>query len=173
MASCTGILLGAVVISDTVKPEAALAVRTLQNEGLRVILLTGDNRRTAQAIAEEVCVWGDVCVFVCVCVLVCVYLCVCVCVCVCVLVCTCVCVCVCVFVCCVMHNLSLVTVEYLISQVGIPHNQVYAEVLPSHKKNKVTMLQEQGIKVWMERGFPCIITPSLVLHKGCNGWGWH
>ena len=58
MSLCAGILLGAVVISDTVKPEAALAVRALQNEGLRVILLTGDNRRTAQAIAEEVCVCG-------------------------------------------------------------------------------------------------------------------
>ena len=104
---CAGILLGAVVISDTVKPEAALAVRALQSEGLRVILLTGDNRRTALAIAEEVCV------------------------------------CVCV------HSLvTIVTVELLPSQVGIPHNQVYAEVLPSHKKNKVTMLQEQGIKVW-------------------------
>ena len=32
-------------------------------------------------------------------------------------------------------------------QVGIPSNQVYAEVLPSHKKNKVAELQEQGIKV--------------------------
>ena len=69
----SGILLGAVVVSDTVKPEAALAVRALQNEGLRVILLTGDNRRTAQAIAEEVCVYVCVCLRVCTHVYVCVY----------------------------------------------------------------------------------------------------
>lgn len=49
-----GILLGALVIADTIKPEAPVAVHALQRMGLRVILLTGDNRRTAQAIAEEV-----------------------------------------------------------------------------------------------------------------------
>lgn len=52
--SGVGILLGALVIADTIKPEAPVAVHALQRMGLRVILLTGDNRRTAQAIAEEV-----------------------------------------------------------------------------------------------------------------------
>ena len=42
------------MIADTIKPEAPVAVHALQRMGLRVILLTGDNRRTAQAIAEEV-----------------------------------------------------------------------------------------------------------------------
>ena len=49
-----GILLGALVIADTIKPEAPVAVHALHRMGLRVVLLTGDNRRTAGAIAEEV-----------------------------------------------------------------------------------------------------------------------
>ena len=56
-----------------------MAVRALKKMGLRVLLLTGDNRRTAQAIAEE---------------------------------------------------------------VGI--HEVYAEVLPSHKKNQISALQQEG-----------------------------
>ena len=50
----TDMLVGQIAIADTVKPEAALAVFTLQSMGLQVLLLTGDNRRTAQAIASEV-----------------------------------------------------------------------------------------------------------------------
>ena len=49
-----GILVGAVVIADQVKPEARATVHALHKRGLRVCLLTGDNRRTAEAIAEEV-----------------------------------------------------------------------------------------------------------------------
>lgn len=84
--SCTplGILVGQIAIADTVKSEAALTVFTLQRMGLQVLLLTGDNRRTAQAIASE---------------------------------------------------------------VGISHNCVFAEVLPSHKRNKVAELQVNGTKV--------------------------
>ena len=51
------------MIADTIKPEAPAAIHVLHRMGLRVVLLTGDNRRTARAIAEEVCV----CVCVCVC----------------------------------------------------------------------------------------------------------
>ena len=79
-----GVLVGSLAIADTVKPEAAVAVHALQRMGQQVVLLTGDNRRTAQAIAAE---------------------------------------------------------------VGIPPSQVYAEVLPSHKKNKISALQEGGKKV--------------------------
>ncbi len=61
-----------------------MVVRKLQKRGLEVVLLTGDNRRTAQAIATE---------------------------------------------------------------VGIPFQNVYAEVLPSDKKDKVQELQHNHRKV--------------------------
>ena len=49
-----GLLLGGVVIADMVKPETPLAVQMLHQMGLKVVLVTGDNRRTAHAVAEEV-----------------------------------------------------------------------------------------------------------------------
>ena len=61
-----------------------MAVQALRQQGLGVVLLTGDNQRTAHAIAKE---------------------------------------------------------------VGIECSNVYAEVLPSHKKNKVSELQRSGVKV--------------------------
>ena len=51
---CIGILCGVVVIADQVKPEARATVHALHKMGLRVCMLTGDNRRTAEAIAQEV-----------------------------------------------------------------------------------------------------------------------
>ncbi|XP_019862991.1 PREDICTED: copper-transporting ATPase 1-like [Amphimedon queenslandica] len=86
LVAVNGLLLGQVCISDSVKPEASVAVYTLQRMGLRVLLLTGDNRRTAQAIADE---------------------------------------------------------------VGIRNSEIFAEVLPSHKKNKVSELQAAGYRVAM------------------------
>jgi Cu+-exporting ATPase len=47
-------LLGLIAEADRLKPEAAMAVRELHQEGLRVVMLTGDNRQTAQAIAGQV-----------------------------------------------------------------------------------------------------------------------
>jgi Cu+-exporting ATPase len=41
-------------IADAVKPSSAAAIRALQRMGLDVVMLTGDNRRTAEAIAREV-----------------------------------------------------------------------------------------------------------------------
>uniref|UniRef100_A0A7M4E5U8 Copper-transporting ATPase 2 n=1 Tax=Crocodylus porosus TaxID=8502 RepID=A0A7M4E5U8_CROPO len=49
-----GALCGMIAIADTVKQEAALAVHTLKTMGIDVVLITGDNRKTAKAIATQV-----------------------------------------------------------------------------------------------------------------------
>uniref|UniRef100_A0A8D2AQP5 Copper-transporting ATPase 2 n=1 Tax=Sciurus vulgaris TaxID=55149 RepID=A0A8D2AQP5_SCIVU len=49
-----GVLCGMIAIADAVKPEAALAVHTLKSMGVDVVLITGDNRKTARAIATQV-----------------------------------------------------------------------------------------------------------------------
>jgi Cu+-exporting ATPase len=46
--------LGVIGVADTVKPTSAEAIATLHAMGLRVVMLTGDNQRTARAIAEQV-----------------------------------------------------------------------------------------------------------------------
>lgn len=48
-----GALAGIIAVADTLKPEAQEAVSALQQEGIEVILLTGDNQRTAHAIAAQ------------------------------------------------------------------------------------------------------------------------
>jgi Cu+-exporting ATPase len=49
-----GKIEGIMGISDAVKPSSAQAIRALQRMGLEVVMLTGDNRRTAEVIAREV-----------------------------------------------------------------------------------------------------------------------
>ncbi|XP_076871736.1 copper-transporting ATPase 2 isoform X2 [Brachyhypopomus gauderio] len=49
-----GVLCAMLAIADTVKAESALAVRTLNKMGIEVLMITGDNRRTAKAIASQV-----------------------------------------------------------------------------------------------------------------------
>jgi Cu+-exporting ATPase len=45
---------GIIGVADTVKPDAAPTIRELRNAGLKVVMLTGDNAATAQAVAKEV-----------------------------------------------------------------------------------------------------------------------
>ena len=49
-----GEIAGMIAIADTVKPEARQAIQILKGLGLDVVLLTGDNRVTANAIAKQV-----------------------------------------------------------------------------------------------------------------------
>jgi copper-(or silver)-translocating P-type ATPase len=49
-----GQALGVLGIADPVKPSSAEAIAALQQQGLQVLMLTGDNRRTAEAIAAQV-----------------------------------------------------------------------------------------------------------------------
>ena len=48
-----GRLLGIIAVADVIKPDSAPAVKELQNMGIQVVMLTGDNERTAKAIGAQ------------------------------------------------------------------------------------------------------------------------
>ena len=51
--ACDGTLAGIIAVADVIKEDSPQAVRELQNMGIRVVMLTGDNPRTAQAIGAQ------------------------------------------------------------------------------------------------------------------------
>ena len=48
-----GELLGVIAVADTLKPDSPGAIRDLREMGIRVVMLTGDNERTAQAVGAQ------------------------------------------------------------------------------------------------------------------------
>lgn len=49
-----GVLAGTLAISDPLKQEAAVVIKGLNSMGIQCIMVTGDNQRTANAVAKEV-----------------------------------------------------------------------------------------------------------------------
>lgn len=48
-----GIFSGMIAVADTLKPETTSTIQTLRKMGIRVAMITGDNKRTAEAIARQ------------------------------------------------------------------------------------------------------------------------
>jgi len=46
-------IIGIIAVSDPIKKDSALAIQQLKNQGLRIIMVTGDNQITAHAIAKQ------------------------------------------------------------------------------------------------------------------------
>ncbi len=53
LVACDGKLAGALAVADPVKASTPEAIEQLQRAGLRIVMLTGDKRRTAQAVAQR------------------------------------------------------------------------------------------------------------------------
>lgn len=49
-----GKLLGIIAVADVIKEDSLSAIKEMQGMGLRVVMLTGDNERTAKAIGDQV-----------------------------------------------------------------------------------------------------------------------
>ncbi len=54
MLGVDGKLAGLIAVADTLKETAKAGVKALQDKGIEVVMITGDNKRTAQAIASKV-----------------------------------------------------------------------------------------------------------------------
>jgi Cu+-exporting ATPase len=54
LVSIDGVVRGVIAVADTIKDGSVKAVKELQSMGLRVVMITGDNANTAQAIAQQV-----------------------------------------------------------------------------------------------------------------------
>ena len=48
-----GQVLGIIAVADTIRPESPEAIKELQNMGIKVVMLTGDNERTAKAVGKQ------------------------------------------------------------------------------------------------------------------------
>jgi Cu2+-exporting ATPase len=46
-------ILAGIALEDTIKPDAKKAISTLQESGIEIVMLTGDNHKTAQKVAFE------------------------------------------------------------------------------------------------------------------------
>lgn len=53
LVAAEGRLLGSIAVADTVKPGASVAINQLRKLGIHVVMLTGDNKRTAEAVRAE------------------------------------------------------------------------------------------------------------------------
>ena len=51
--SCNGELYGIIAVADTIKEDSPQAIKEMRNMGIRVVMLTGDNERTAKAIGAK------------------------------------------------------------------------------------------------------------------------
>ncbi len=52
--ACDGELIGIIAVADTIKEDSPQAIKELQNMGIYVVMLTGDNERTANAIGAKI-----------------------------------------------------------------------------------------------------------------------
>lgn len=48
-----GQVLGIIAVADTIRPESPEAIKELKNMGIKVVMLTGDNERTAKAVGKQ------------------------------------------------------------------------------------------------------------------------